>query len=975
MSRKFNIGRQSEQSLNNELHNLFMLTKYLNNGPNEPAKDEQADIPYGSLWNDPSFNKNIINVLNPNKGWTPAFKDYYHPANLLQKPENPTDGQIYIDGNENDLMKYYDANTRTWIAVKAMDVSIPNVGVSGFEDFVNIFPNVPAITGNNKHSFLVPNELCGKYFDGDTYIHPNDSEYIKVSDVTIQVTDKITTEKESWIHVNPNRLFSCDKKLIKVNKDITSGYAYQINISNHNTEFYGYTSGDTIGKLLRYDKNTINSDYIITTHGIQLTSKAYNYDYIYAISYSFINTPRAGKLNRKSTVVKEENQIYIGAYNKHPLIFLDGLYLEQEFYSYDKVEGIITLSDTIINPMDMVATIFDNISLEGETPKEYTINQSNINNGKDAIVGPLSLNTQSFVKPIAFVCGVMGGTNSIEILDEVTINGTEATIKNIGPIGKDDTFKVMIIDTNELHISSGIIDKDKTIKDNAINNNSDYLVFVDGLLISPRDYNISEGSIGINGFEIGQQWVLLEVQDKTDSKNSRAIGDICYDAPISYFTLRIEDNNEAVKYNDCDTAIVMADNGTLIDLEAVEKYRLNSFGVNGEIIKYRKSLDNGSYIDTYKVWDSKTYEWTDISNDNATIINNMIGYLTTKGSISILASNLLNKSLTYYAYTYANHIDEPLKKGNRIFPVGIVEHENADSSYKTDYDHMFNPNLGSLSTYVNKLLVNNAEDAHIQNSFTIPHIEGASLINYKGEDLYTNEHFKEIIEGYNNSELIYIVENPEEGESLSCRRETLTTSNRDYKYNNGYNSKLKLLPGIVNVYLNGSLLDKNQYGIIDEHTIVLYFDVVGGKSSEEYDKNILQCVNEDGDIVKIECLKPDELIIEVREDFKLKRQTITNRYAGQYIFNVFEDGISDNMINTKDLIKIYINGVYYTGEYSIDRDEKTIMLNDPTIQRVIGIDKTEQLFLEQPEKYAQYQEIYGKYYPKIIKDKITFEWR
>ena len=117
MPRKFTIGRQNEQLLNKELHALFMALKYLNTGYDTPIKDEQTDIPYGALWMDPSYGKNVLKAYSQNRGWEPVFKNYYHPANILQKPDSPTHGQIWVDSSKNDLLHYYDENTGSWIAM------------------------------------------------------------------------------------------------------------------------------------------------------------------------------------------------------------------------------------------------------------------------------------------------------------------------------------------------------------------------------------------------------------------------------------------------------------------------------------------------------------------------------------------------------------------------------------------------------------------------------------------------------------------------------------------------------------------------------------------------------------------------------------------------------------------------------------------------------------------------------------------
>ncbi|MGL4877382.1 hypothetical protein [Paraclostridium dentum] len=49
MARKFNMGRQSEHALNQELHDLLMSLKYVNNGVDQPTQDYQTSIPFGSL--------------------------------------------------------------------------------------------------------------------------------------------------------------------------------------------------------------------------------------------------------------------------------------------------------------------------------------------------------------------------------------------------------------------------------------------------------------------------------------------------------------------------------------------------------------------------------------------------------------------------------------------------------------------------------------------------------------------------------------------------------------------------------------------------------------------------------------------------------------------------------------------------------------------------------------------------------------
>ena len=948
MPRKFTIGRQNEQLLNKELHDMFMALKYLNTGYNTPVKDEQTDIPYGAVWMDPSFGKNVLKAYSQNRGWEPVFKNYYHPANILQKPDSPTHGQTWIDSSKNDLLHYYDENTGSWIAVSALAANKNDVGISGFDNFVNIFPLVPSITEGNKHSYLVPSELAGRMFDGGTYIHPSSEHYKKESEVSISFNDQNLTEQESWIHINPSRLNACEKKLVKVNKEVSSEKAYIIDINPYNTEFYGIDTITKKGTLLRYKSDDATSDYTHTDVGIRLTPKAYKYDYVYAISYSFATSNYPGSLIRQSLTVGTEDEIYVGQYNKHPFVFLDGLYLEQEIYNYDHQEGVVRITnDDITQKMDMVSVIFKDFS-KGNDGRgyEYTINQSNIN-GVDAVVGPLTANTQAFKKPMAFVSGVMGVTASIYTPEEVVISGTTATIKNIGPIANGDEFKVMIAESDGMYLDSGEITETKAIKSDTITGADTYIVFVDGLLMSPNDLKLSEGEIKISGAVQGQQWILLKVADEEETA-------VIFDSVVSNYSIKINDNNEVIPYNNCDNAVVYVGEGVLVDLKAVERGELPKKGVAGQVIKHKKILEDGTAIEGYKIWDYISYSWIDIEDTELiTQISKLPTYFSTKGSISIIDNSFVGDPLTYYAYTYNNSIDEPLLYDMRYTTV------DTPKQFKVNFDHVFRPNVGALTTYLNNLLILPEEDPSGNGAFTMPEIDQEK-------------------NPYDEGEILYIVERPELNEDVACKRETLTAENRDPSLANTYTTNLSLIPGVVNVFVNGVKLEREEYSLVNEHSIMIHFDIVGGQSHyQTNDKNTWNkyAVYTSEGIKTMDCIQPDEIIVEVREDYRLKTQTLPVRYAGQQYFSVDDDGLAETLLNTKDYVKIYINGIIYTGEYTINRDAGVIVLEDANITNNLNIDAMDRYFTQNPEAYAKYQQEYGKYYPKKVVDRITFEWR
>jgi hypothetical protein len=933
------------------MHDLFMIMKYINNGSASPTQDEQTEIPYGALWNDTSYGKNIINAYNQNKGWEPAFKGYYHPANLFTKPSNPTHGQGWIDTSKNNLLHAYDENTGTWIAASALQADSENEGVSGFDNFINIFPMIPAIQNAGVNSYLIPNETAGRMFDGDKYIHPSNVAYTKQSEVTVGYTDADLVEKESWVHVNPNRLNNCVKRLIKVNKTSANGNPYEVDINAFNTEFYGIDKVTKVGKLLRYNPSDYNQcDYTLTDTGIKLTPKAYAYDYLYTISYSFVSSTYPGSLARYSNVVGTQDEVYVGTYSKKPLMFLDGLYLEQDYYTYDSLEGTLRIvNDDITQRMDMVATIFTDISKDASNPYEYTINQANMN-GVDAIVGPLTPNTQTFVKPMAFVSGIMGGTNSIVTPEEIIINGSEATINNIGPIAVGDSFKVMIVETDGMYLGAGTVDSSLAIKHASIVSGNEYIVFVDGLMMSPREFNLSEGQIKITGLVQGQQWVLLKVDPTQETA-------LVFDAPIANFSMKIKDNNDISSYNNCDNAIVYVGQGILMDTTAIDKGAAPIKGVAGQVIKSKTILEDGTAVESYKVWNYKTYSWDTISDvPLINEINSLITYFYTKGSISIIDSSFAGQPLTYYAYTYNNSVDEPLLYSKRIT-------NKTNLNMNVNFDHVFRPGVGALTTYINGLNLLSEENVSGNGKFMLPDLAAPSYIDYNGIDQtiqFTDPH------PYDNGNLFYVVERPESHESVSCKRQILTASNKSPYYKNGYVSNIKLTPGVLNVYVNGVKIERNDFTIIDENTIIIHFDLI-------VDSKL--AINTDTGVQELDCMQSDEILIEVRDDFRLKTMTIPVRYSGQYTFSVSDDGLPESLLNTKDYVKIYINGVIYDGEYTISRDAGVLILEDSELQSILGVDAMEQYFSLNPTAYLEYQREYGQYYPKKISDRITIEWR
>ena len=174
--------------------------------------------------------------------------------------------------------------------------------------------------------------------------------------------------------------------------------------------------------------------------------------------------------------------------------------------------------------------------------------------------------------------------------------------------------------------------------------------------------------------------------------------------------------------------------------------------------------------------------------------------------------SLENKVGTYYAYTFANGVEEALLKGTRT----LVEDE---TEYSVNVNHKFNINQGAFSAYINGLLCPYAEEEKSNvGKFIVPELIADEGIN-----------------PYEDSQLVYYVERPEKEELVSCVTEILTAANRNIEYSNAYTTNISLIPGVVGVYVNGVKLEKSAFSIIDEHTIILHNNIVG--SQINYDAN------------------------------------------------------------------------------------------------------------------------------------------
>lgn len=1092
--RRFNIGRQGEQLMNDKLFKAYNRIKYVGNGAGTPTQEYQAPIQDFSLWVDPNEGYDVLKRYNQtSKQWSPMFKGYYHPACLTEQPMYPVEGQAYIDLN--GVVRYYE--DKQWKVAKAATATNLSNASAGISNFL-LMPDMKPITGSDR-DYLIPYLSSGKLFDNKKYMSTEKFDGTEIRLTYPLMAGTHPTEKVSWVHVNPAYLYNADKRLIKILDSIKTDNWF-INVPTTNTEFYGVINGEPKGTLLRYIPTSYKeaegdissettdtiSDYRKVSGGIQLINAGRTYDYIYAITYKFDSVDQKfGYVLHDNVTIGDNNEVFVGQIKGFPLVFLNGLYLEQADYKYTSNEGMLAFSgETITNNMDLTVAAFADVvryttteypGLEPQQipPFELTVTASDIS-AKGTIIKSHEYIKQAsrFKHPIAFVQGVASLYDpGYGITDEVEIDAASGMIKvyNYGPLAKSisafsldgdsdnldegtlNTFttpdfddgaflsvdnsqtKILIADIGDAKMSSGLTSNGAIIDAN-ITDTCSYIAFINGVCTSPSDHIVSIGKIESEGITSGQQYILMSL-DKGDTGI-----DLLFDAPISYFTAQINDNNASTVYNDCNMVVsyVYDDaglyNGILLDQNYLTQTITTEKAYStGEIIKVLDSSNESEFAYIYKIFNlNGDFSWTNLSQADIFKIEQMVTQFNGAGSISIMSNaSLKGKKLAYYAYTFADEVDEAILSGKSTAKIAVQNHiqdttiPSVQDFYVSRTHYYSPPGKGVLATYINGIQVKSTDSETVECKY---HIDTPSHNNYvkcwgTSHDLYpllkeinTNtslidlENFKAgkyseqlkeysvnvslleklkglakaILESETNNELAYFVEKLEAGETFSVDRSWTSWANRYAPFDNTYTSLSYIGPGSVNVYLNGVMLDKSSYSIFDNNNIILNDLTPSGGSDEwtmenddshrmikyyveEYDETTGKTK---GNIYRLLTETPDEVMIEYRPDTTVKKVSYEIKdttYDTNGVLSYEDYSFPNSLITTKDTIKIYIDGILYTGGYKIDK--KDVVLTNCPLQ----LDPIQQYFNAHPDIYKEWKRKNGEYVYK--RSRIIFEWR
>ncbi len=1077
MARKFNLGKQGEQLLNDEWHALFMSLKYLNyeryKNIEDVFQERQTEIPSNALRFTLEEGVRKIESYQPAREdkWEPLFEGFYHPANT-EKPQTTDDVvpyQLCIDPLTGAIM-YWDSANLCWAIAKA-DLYTGEANVFNGLNFQFI-----ANLKKAGETYPVPYVAYGKLFSEGYPVQRDDFE--NVNDCAL----KFNKPSPSWVHINASKLIRIDQRLIYVAAGKNTKYYGYINISPRQTEFYSFNASTKVGRLL-----IKNVDYYEVVGGIQLKNPILH-KYIYALSYVFDETPYInGEVLIRKDVVTDKNQIYVGETSDRVSLFLDGLALEekdeysQDIFTYNRVDGTISFADTddadVINNMQMTNLIFPHRSDEFSIAANAPTTDVAIYKDKVSIKVPSGTNINSYKNPIVFCSGLGLRHTTIFGSGDIVIGKNNSIVINNFYVAPEETYKGYVADMGDSFVCQGQLIDGGIIEHKDISEDKLYVVFVNGILMTPTngDIMVSEGQIKITDAENSRFDVLEYLVFEIDNADDNKIG-LVFDDTISHYSIRIDDGGDKSIYDNCNTAIVYMEmpnyKGILLDEKALLK-PINPIEGHYKGNQVIKSMDDwGNY--QYYLYDYTEQEPVLLDEDLALEIERSVGFYANNGSIHLLGDNELFEGgeLTYYAYNFANTVDEVMitgYKNNLVIPVG-----EGTTTYHGQAKRLeeWMANCNSCTTYINGIMHECKEEKIVEGitrsySITYPKLKMNFNKNYYKFDgvqekdidnemtlvldvLYTkykdvpveaiklteeiklaNNHVYQIKDIFKTSVLLkeaidlakyineemtkertsYIIESIEKDEFLAAEKdniylETGTVKQHPQIYKlaaDAVQTDFILVPGRNHVFLNGVLLLEDEFCKFDKDKVLFNTDVCGlqhlpdrirmlqqmpehlkrVKARDEFktdydyykellkDPQVLRIIEDQ--MYYIPTTSRDSIIVEKRPDLSIKTITYDIKDVSYNTFTFHADyyDLADSLLESQDLIKFYINGVYYEGTYTKTADGKGFILKD--FLNSLGVDELEKYFVLNPEVKEQWEKDNGRRYKK--NDKITIEWR
>lgn len=1034
--KNFNIGRQSEQFLNEQLHQVFEALKAINYRKNENKGVEPDCIVDGGLWFD-KIEESLKYWDLPTLTWKNVFSKKFQITDQILNitmPASPVLGQLWL---YNGTLMYFDGSS--WKPVKALIQDESQWSNAAFENFIIVTPlnpqnnfvvnddgtleidsnlyttelddthkNTNVIEPRNakwgtdewekedavvpmasdrpvvpndklKSQYLIPNLRTDRIFLNELL----DKSYEQISNVCIQYpANKVYDKTVSCVHLNPGKLTSITKRLIKVDKLNST-----INIPAYNTEFYGFRSGEYRGHFLVQSSNQDSGDYIPSGDYILLNYEAnQNYDYILAITYEFSSFRSSGSYdNYKNTDSKKS---FFLANLKEPInVHANGLKLEEASYNIDYLNKTVTIKDDT-----------DNVDIQMWSPykKQFGyIRETDLEgNGIIHLANRVAI-------PLIFVGGILihplygglkfeenrrkiiipnhSGINSMKNLPWCVVDlssGSDLMYSEKGTVEKGkDSFLLSLedyLDGNGNFIIHGTLQNDidsegfrdyilASGKFSGINNNSNVIhynnkkinkddsiiLFINGFMINEEDIvrNHAEGIITVKPeLVVGQEYVLLRDDDKrlySMSSLQAAFATGYFDDSLVYLNGELLANTNAVLTTNNET-----------------KEALTS--TNNEIKCFIAS--DGSDEIKWKLYDTYNYEWRELNEEEIAAVS-----LITSSYTNLLTSVKINLDTTpediidIYSFKFANSVS------------GVYK---INSAYFVKYDEEDNKQIWAIGSDLY---------SYKQNDLNL-YCNGIKMIPNVDYKEMPQDNFVKIFMpvDIDNDKITYFIEPIEDGETFGKELVLLDNKNTNqpniYELDNN-DSTPDLYPGRLTVYINGIRLPKDHWILLNNKRIMLkYTDFIAVGNSNNYPIESIQKAN--GQIFEVKHNYPAQILIEIRKDYDRLEATVelkSDETNDIYLKNHPE--INQSILDTKDEVLFFLNGQYLglsrsnSLDYRLDTTKECVSILSPEIVEMLTIDPLKSILDKNSLAYASYKIRNGGNYEPTKKNMLTLVWR
>ena len=610
------------------------------------------------------------------------------------------------------------------------------------------------------------------------------------------------------------------------------------------------TTSKTPETILLTKSDTSDSDYRTGVGGILLNNYIANkYDYILAVKYIFSETSGRGSLTKTDFEITDESQIIIGKISDPIVVFAQGHYLiEKNNYRYDKDSGLLTF----LFPEQLDVNVLTFPKYEGG----YILEQT------DSGEGIVMLN-KHMIKPLVFIYG--------EHVQKLADFEQDGNVLYVYDAQIDMSYAIVdCVDDygHSLYIGEGQIQYDEKEQKCYIVTTEDFetqtpILFVNGLLINPRDvsYNRNKQRLYIlNESEEGMNYTLLK------DDNGR------------YLHSDIKQSNTYSIETRADQAMLYIDGNVVGDIEAFGALHLPERGFQREIkgiVKYDSR--KGYIVEEWHMYVENGWILLD-DETRQKHLNSVLNHYILENKTAHFTQIDAFRGKRCHAWTYK--YDENIE-----YPLMYYGYPTTNSlQYEVLPAHGFPINQNALSVYL---------DGYRQYPQRINFPNGVKEIS---------EHKFEIGTPVPNSRLDYVVEMPENGETLSCYCEILSS---DDVYNQTLKTNVPLLPGFIDLFIDGIRQPITSYEVVDRHTLILHNFIKDPRFT-------------------------NLILLEVRKDYVLKEATRFIERDGQTTFSCVDDMRS--LLSTKDFVKIYINGVYIADDYELIREQGVI--NIPKIDKL-----------------------------------------